>query len=145
MNRWRARRDQGSVAIEVAILIPVFAMLIGLAVVEGRSVLAQAAIENAAFTAARVASLDRDQITAEIDGENTAHQSLDAQNLTCSSLTVHVDTTEFNHPLGTPANVSVKIICVLQFNDFSALPGTPPTRTLTATFISPIDEYRGRT
>jgi hypothetical protein len=44
---------------------------------------------------------------------------------------------------GQLGNVSATVICRVPLSDL-VLPGTPGSRTLTATFTSPLDPFRGR-
>jgi len=39
--------------------------------------------------------------------------------------------------------VTVTVTCIVELSDVS-MPGLPGTKTLTATFVSSIDSYRGR-
>lgn len=139
------RRDEGSISAELAVLLPVFAALVVLAIVQGRALLGQAAVEHAAYDAARTASLARDADTAGDSATAAATSSLAAQGLGCTSVTVTVDTSGFSLPGGTPASVRATVACTISYGNLNAIPGVPPSRTLTATFVSPLDQYRGRT
>ena len=141
----RSGNDRGSIAIETAILLPLIAMLIALAVVTGRTAVTQSALDNAAFDGARTASLARNAVSGQNAARSQVQASLRRQALTCTSLSIEVDTSQFAYPLGTPADVTVTLTCVLSFGPFHSLPGVPLQRTLTAAFTSPIDQYRGRT
>lgn len=145
LRRSRCRYDRGSVSVELAILLPGFVYLIVLAIVAGRQVVAQGAIDLAAHDAARAASLSRSAATAQARATTAAQDTLAQQGLACSSLTVTVDTEQFALPVGTPASISVTVQCVVSFADLAALPGVPGSRTLTASFVSPLDQYRSRT
>lgn len=139
-----ARRDRGSISVELAILLPGFVYLIVLAVVTGRQVIAQGAIDLAAHDAARAASLSRTAPLAESRARAAALDTLNQQGLSCSDLTVTVDVAGFAVSVGNPASVSVTVACDVSFADLAALPGVPATRELTASFVSPLDEYRSR-
>ncbi len=144
---WRrrlARRDRGSISVELAILLPGFVYLIVLAVVTGRQVIAQGAIDLAAHDAARAASLSRTAPLAQSRAYAAALDTLAQQGLACASLTVTVNTAGFAVPVGNPASVSVSVACQVSFTDLAALPGVPGNRTLTSAFVSPLDEYRSR-
>jgi Flp pilus assembly protein TadG len=138
-------RDRGSVSLELAILLPAFIYLIVLAVVLGRQVIAQGAIDLAAHDAARAASLSRTADLAQSRARDAAADTLHQQGLACANLTVTVNTTQFAQPVGTPASVTVTVVCQVSFADLAALPGVPGNRTLSASFVSPLDEYRSRT
>ncbi|GAA1026193.1 hypothetical protein GCM10009557_03030 [Virgisporangium ochraceum] len=137
------RRDDGSVSVELAILMPAFLVLIALAVVVGRQAVAQSAVDLAAHDAARAASLSRSAAVAEDRATDAARQTLARQNLGCVELTVTVDVDGFAVPVGQPASVGVRVACEVTFEDV-AMPGVPGSRVLTASFESPLDRYRGR-
>ncbi|MFI5953353.1 TadE family protein [Cryptosporangium sp. NPDC051539] len=136
-------RDDGSIAVEFAILLPAFVLLIAVAAVIGRQTVAQTAIEGAAHDAARAASISRTAATAQARGTAAANDVLDAQGLHCDPVTVTVDTRQFARPVGQPASVTAVVSCSVAFSDI-AVPGLPGNRTLSATFTSPLDLYRGR-
>ena len=138
------RPDPGSISVELAILLPAFLTLIVLAVVVGRQAIAQNAIELAAHDAARAASLSRTAAAAQTSATAAARDTLARQGLACAGLTIAVDTAEFSRPVGQPASVSATVVCRVSFADI-ALPGVPGTRTLSASFVSPLDQYRSRT
>jgi Flp pilus assembly protein TadG len=135
--------QRGSVTLEVAILGPALLLLLGLVVVVGRISLSGGAIEAAARDAARQASIARDPTTATRDARSAAADTLTHQGLRCASLTVSVDTTGFAVPVGTPAQVSARVTCVVALSDIG-VPGMPGSRTLRAQFASPLDRFRER-
>jgi hypothetical protein len=145
----RAGTDSGSVSIEVAILTPVFVLLIALAAVAGRSAVGQNAIEVAAHDAARAASISRTATAADANARAAVDASLAAQGLNCVTLAVQTDVADFDTPVGPPANpqdppvVSVSISCELSFVDVP-MPGVPDRAVLRAAFTSPLDWYRSR-
>ena len=135
--------ERGSIAVEFAILLPAFVLLIAVAAVVGRQTVAQTAIEGAAHDAARAASISRTEATAKARGEQAARGVLDDQGLHCDPVTVTVDTGEFARPVGQAAAVTVTVSCSVAFTDI-AVPGMPGNRTLSSTFTSPLDIYRSR-
>lgn len=139
----RRCRDEGSVSVELAILMPAFLVLIALAVVVGRQAVAQSAVDLAAHDAARAASLSRSPTVAEQRAMDAAVQTLARQGLGCVELAVTVDVDAFAVPVGQPASVGVRVACEVSFADV-AMPGVPGTRTVTAASTSPLDRYRGR-
>lgn len=72
-----------------------------------------------------------------------ATDTLAAQGLSCRRLQVRQDTSQFALPPGTPATVEVTVTCEVSFTDI-AFAGLPSSRTVTASFVSPIDTWRGR-
>jgi len=146
MTRWWRRGrggDAGSSALEITVLAPVLLFIFAMAISAMRIEIADQAIQSAAHDAARAASISRTEDQARTDARNTANTSLNDQGLNCRTLTVNVDTTGFGAPLGTPASVTVTVTCVVDLADVS-MPGLPGAKTLTATFVSSIDSYRGR-
>ena len=56
---------------------------------------------------------------------------------------MRVDTAGFTAPVGAPAQVTARVSCVVALADL-AVPGLPGTKTLRASFASPLDSYRER-
>ena len=140
----RVRSDRGASTLEAAILAPVLLMLIAVAVISMRIEVAAQAVESAAHDAARAASISRTQAEADAAALNAANDALSQQDLTCTrGPTVVPDTSQFQRPIGETAVVTVTVTCVVPLNDVG-LPGLPGTKTLTATFTSYLDQFRGR-
>lgn len=136
--------DRGASTLEAAILAPVLLMLIAVAVISMRIEVAAQAVESAAHDAARAASISRTQSEADTVARNAANNALSQQDLTCNrGPTVVPDTSQFQRPIGETAVVTVTVTCVVPLNDVG-LPGLPGTKTLTATFTSYLDQFRGR-
>ena len=140
---WPGRAQRGSTSIELAILAPgVFAFFAAI-VIAGRITLASQAADAAAYDAARTASLNRTAALAQPAALNAALASFTSQGITCTTLSVSVNTAGFAVPVGQPATVSATVTCVAQLSDV-ALPGMPGSTTLTSSFVSPLDLYRAR-
>ena len=139
----RGGRDRGSTTLELAILTPGLLILLGLAVLAGRITVAGTAVEQASAAAAREASLARTATDARTAATQAATTSLSDRNLRCDAVHVTVDTTEFAFPAGAPAQVAATVTCTVAFAAL-AVPGTPGSRTLTATTTSVLDRYRSR-
>lgn len=146
---WRRRglgadRERGSAALETVILAPPMLALIALAIVGMRIEVAGGAVENAAHDAARAASISRSAPAAQAAAQAAADRSLADQGLRCAAPpVVAVNTAGFATPVGQPANVYVSITCVVNLADVVS-PGMPGSKVVTASFVSPIDQYRGR-
>lgn len=138
-----ARRDGGSMTLELAILTPAVLALLALVIVAGRIVVAGAAVEQASAAAARVASQARSAETARQAAIETARDELAGQGLHCANLSVTVDTAGFASAVGTPAQVTARVACTVQLRDLS-IPGMPGSRLLTAETASVLDRYRSR-
>ena len=138
------RRERGSASIEMAILTPALLALFVMLMIAGRTTLARQAVAAAAFDAARTASLARDGSLAQAQAVTVATQTLESQGLFCTNLDpVTVDTSQFATPVGQPAQVTATVTCAVTFADI-ALPGMPSGATFTATFVSPLDQFRSR-
>lgn len=136
-------RSRGSAAIEMAVLMPMFVAVFTAAILAGRMSNAASAVEMAAYDAARTASLARDAATAEIEALTTVEDSLAGQSLSCvGGPTVVVDTAGFGRPVGTPASVTVSVTCTVTVGDIDLI--GVPDQDVSASFVSPLDQYRTR-
>ena len=136
-------RDAGSATVELALLAPGLLLLAALVLLGGRVVLAGGSVEQVAAAAARQASLARDPATAGRLAHQQATQSLAAQHLQCASLTVTVDTSGFDVPVGQPAAITVDVTCVVRLAGLP-LPGLPATKAVRGHAVSPLDRWRAR-
>ncbi|MFF4542590.1 TadE family protein [Streptomyces aureus] len=139
----RYRRDDGSAAIEAAIVLPSLIMFLCLAIAGGRIVTSQAKIEAAAEDAAREASIHRTAASAQAAAQAAAAESLADQGIDCSSSSVHVNTGGISVPVGQVGTISVAVTCTVPLSDL-LLPGAPGARTLSATSTSVVDMFRER-
>ncbi|HEY0700849.1 MAG TPA: TadE/TadG family type IV pilus assembly protein [Micromonospora sp.] len=150
----RAGAERGSVAVEVAILTPAFLALVAVAIVVGRLIVAQNAIDGAAHDAARAASISRDADSARAAARTAVQQRLDWSNLHCASrpeLTFSGRIgdraagwdTVFDSRPGTEAYVTVEVTCVVSYADLIGA-GAPGSDTVQARFTSPLDRFRSR-
>lgn len=137
------RQDRGSYSQETAVLAPVMISLLLLMVAFGRVTEAEGAVDSAARAAARAASLERDAGSAQNAARAAADRSLHGEGITCTVSSVEVDTGGFSLNLGVDAMVTATIACTANLSDIG-LPGLPGAKTLTASWSSPIDTYRGR-
>ncbi|MEW1648373.1 TadE family protein [Streptomyces sp. NPDC091219] len=143
--RWKqaAGYDEGSVAVEAAIVLPPLIMFLCLAIAGGRLVMSGAKIDAAAEDAAREASIHRTVAAAQDAARAAALESLDDQGITCASASVSVNTGGLNVPVGQLGTVTVTVTCTVSLSDL-LLPGVPGSRTLTSTATSVVDRYRQR-
>ncbi|MFE5191670.1 TadE/TadG family type IV pilus assembly protein [Streptomyces sp. NPDC056628] len=139
----RLRRDEGSAAIEAAIILPALIMLLCLAIAGGRLVTSGAKIDAAAQDAAREASLHRTAAAAHTAAQAAAAQSLDDQGITCASTSVRIDTGGLSVPVGQVGTITAAVTCTVNLSDL-LLPGVPGAKTLTSTATSVVDQYRQR-
>ncbi len=137
-----SRGERGSAAIELVLLIPALMVLVLFAVAGGRVAIAHGSVEQAAADAARAASIARTAGEAQASAAEAARATLANQGLSCTSLTVTLDTSGFATPVGTPASVAATVSCTVRISDL-AVPGLPDP-VVRATVTSPLDVYRGR-
>ncbi|MER6610729.1 TadE/TadG family type IV pilus assembly protein [Streptomyces sp. NPDC000927] len=128
---------------ETAVLGPAMIALLLLMVAFGRVIDAEGAVDSAARAAARAASLERDAGSAQAAARTAAAQSLEGEGITCQTSSVSVDTTGYSLDIGTDATVTTTIACTASLADIG-LPGLPGSKTLSASWTSPVDTYRGR-
>jgi Flp pilus assembly protein TadG len=140
-----SRREAGNAPLELMILAPVIMLLICLVIAAGRTTIAQGSVDAAARDAARQASIARSPEAAVAAAYASARSELSGENLNCTPVIqmpgVYRD---FAAPVGTPAAVTARVTCRVSLADL-LIPGLPGSKTLRASFTSPIDPYRGRT
>lgn len=139
----RVRGERGSVTLEAVILIPAFLLFVALVIAAGRVAVARQGVQTAAAEAARQASIARTAGEAITKAQAGARQTLADQQLQCLSSSVVTDTSGFAAPVGTPASVSATVTCQVDLAGV-AIPGLPGSLTITASFQSPLDTFRGR-
>ena len=145
MSRRRLDRDdRGSEAVELAILLPVALLAIGLLVVGARIALAGGRMSGVAGIAARDASLARSATAAQQIASSSAADALSEQGLHCTDVRVAVDTSGFSAPAGSGATVSVDVWCTVDLSDIG-ISGLPGSRTLHDRAVSPLDPARATT
>ena len=139
----RLRGERGSVTLEAVILIPAFLLFVALVIATGRVAVARQGVQTAAAEAARQASIARTAGEATAKAQAGAQQTLADQQLQCRSSSVVTDTSGFAASVGTPASVSATVTCEVDLAGVE-IPGLPGSLTITATFQSPLDTFRGR-
>lgn len=132
--------QRGSAAVELVIITPALLVLLLLVVAGGRLVQAKGDVEDAARLAARAASLARGPDSARADAEDAARRRLHEGGVTCRTLDIAVPTGDFR-PGGT---VAATVTCGVDLGDVTLL-RLPGTRTVSATFVEPVDTYRAMT
>ncbi|MGW4271290.1 TadE/TadG family type IV pilus assembly protein [Streptomyces seoulensis] len=139
----RLRSDEGSAAIEAAVILPSLIMFLCLAIAGGRIVTSGAKIDSAAEDAAREASIHRSAAASQGAARAATAESLDDQGIRCASTSVQVDVGGLSVAVGQVATVTVTVRCTVSLSDL-LVPGVPGTRTLSATATSVVDRYRQR-
>ncbi|MGC5224518.1 pilus assembly protein [Micromonospora sp. DT81.3] len=135
--------DRGSSGLEIVILAPAFVAILVLLAAGGRLALAGNAVESAASAAAREASLARSSSSAQTAAEAMARTSMTQAGVNCQTLSVVIDSSGLNAPIGTTGTVGATVTCTVALNA-AAMIGLPGTRDLTGAAISPVDAYRER-
>jgi len=130
--------DRGSAAAELVLITPLLIVILLLIVAAGRLADARLQVDSAARQAARAASLARDPAAAAAQADATARAALASEHIACSALGVSADTGAFR-PGG---EVTVTVSCAVSLSGLALL-RLPGTETLTASFSSPVDKYRG--
>jgi len=132
------RREDGSIAVETAIVAPVLLVLMLLVVYAGRASQADADVQSAASRAARAASIVDDPAAATAAAQSTAAANLDTAGIECVSLATTVDTAEFR--IGGTVTVTVR--CQVSNGDIALL-AVPGSRWSVAFATQVIDAHRG--
>lgn len=135
--------ERGSATLELAVLAPVLLIFVALILAGGRIQLAGGSVETAARDAARQASIARTPAAAQAAAVSSARATLKNEGLSCSGLSVSVNTAGFAALLGQPAHVEADVACTVPLADIS-VPGLPGTYRMRATATSPLDANRGR-
>lgn len=134
-----AWRDEcGSAAVELVLLVPLLVLILLFVVTVGRFASARGVVDDAAHQAARAASLTRSPSAADQAARAAAQLALDGAGVSCTSLTVAVDTAGF----APGGRVRVSVSCTVSLSEMGAL-GVPGHRTLTGQASSVVDEHRG--
>lgn len=133
--------ERGDITIEAVVGVVALFLIFQLGVVGLRVLVADAAIDDAARSAARAASIARDGEAAATTANLHARAVLAEQSLACTSLDVAVDARDFAKSLGETGYVVATVICVVPLVDL--LPGIG-SKTLRSEFRSPIDRYGAR-
>lgn len=136
------RSEAGNAPLELVILAPIVVALIGLVIAAGRATIAQGSVSAAARDAARQASIARTPSAARSAALSSARSELASEGLDCHPV-VSVNVTGFAVGVGQPASVSATVRCRVPLSGL-LVPGLPGGVTVSATFSSPLDPYRGR-
>ncbi|WP_033222538.1 TadE/TadG family type IV pilus assembly protein [Kitasatospora phosalacinea] len=146
-RRWqRSRRgaDRGSFAVEAAVLVPVILSFALMAVATGRLQTTGAVVDAAARAGARAASLARTPEGAQRAAAEAVGQALAARQVRCESEPAgEPEYGTLKTDGGTLTTVTVRVSCTVPLADLIGLDAMPGSKTLTGTFTSVLDRYRG--
>jgi hypothetical protein len=135
------RDEQGSSAVETLIMATAAMSLVVIVVAAGRYVDGSAQANDAAYAAARAASLETAPAPGYAAGRQAAARSLAERGKSCQHLQVSFAGTNF-----TPGgNLTVEVTCTVNLLDTGALGrqlGLQPHRSFTERAVVPIETYR---
>ena len=134
----RLRGQDGSIAVETAVLAPVLLVLMMLIVYAGRAAQTDADVQAAAGRAARAASLTADATSATAAARTVATANLATAGIDCREVDITVGTEAFQ----AGGNVTVQVGCTVANTDLALL-AVPGTRTSFGTATQVVDTYRG--
>ena len=129
----RARRDDGSMAVEVVLMAPVLVIFMLFVVALGRMVWVKGELESATRDAVRSASLERDFATAQLAGQETASRRGDDS--------VECDDGALTGNFAPGATVTFTMTCHIDYEDLG-LVGLPGGTDVTFSSDAPLDEFR---
>ncbi len=130
------RSERGSLSLELTLLVPV--LLVFVAFIAGAAALGRARsdVDDAAWEAARAASLTRSGVDADLAAQQAVERRLAGEWWSCTNRSVAVDLSRFQ-PGGT---VAVVVSCGVRLADTGLfLPGAAQVR---ARAVEPLDLYR---
>jgi Flp pilus assembly protein TadG len=133
----RLRADDGTLAVEAAIVAPVLLVLMLLVVYAGRASSTDADVRSAAARAARAASLTGDVVAAEVAATDIALANLATAGIACTTTDIRVTA-----DIRAGGTVTVNVGCEVANTDLAML-AVPGTRWSTASASQVVDSYRG--
>lgn len=135
-DRVRQRGDNGSLVVELVVLVPVFVLFALVIVGCGRLVQARQQAVEAARAGAEAAAIMSTPSSASWAAAANAVIGPYGSSHSCTHGSVRTDTSDF-----TPGGeVSVTVSCVVDLSDV-LIPGFPGSVTVTAVQSAPIDPY----
>lgn len=130
-----ARRERGSMSVEVVLMTPVLVLFLLLVLAGGRYVSVRADIESAARDAARAASFERTESAARA----AAASAVAASDVDDSFSACAIDGVSGQFRAGGVVSVTVR--CAVSHTGLSLI-GLGGARDFSATSSAPIDQYR---
>jgi len=124
-------------SVELVLLTPALVACILLIAAGARYVTARGETTDAAYAAARAGSLATDPQSAQVAAQAAASRSLAMRGRSCTSLSVHVDASDF----GPGGQVRTTVSCTADLSDLTGL-GLPGHRVFTATAVVPLEQHR---
>lgn len=136
MNEWH-RNQEGSIALEFAVIVPAVLAVLILLVAQGRTVNARANVRESARTAARTAALERNLASASAAAQKSVEATLKDDSIDCEPLEVR--TSGDWRPGGS---VVTNVSCTIDLADLGG-PLLPGNVMIKARFEEVLDRYRG--
>lgn len=136
-------RCRGAASAELAVIVPVVALLLGGLAAGWRIHAAHAQVADVAAAAARAASLADGGAQARAWAQQTVAADLETLGLPCVHTTLEMDVSGFAVPVGQPATVGVTVTCELMLSDLG-VPVVGGTRWVSAQSHEVLDTYRRR-
>ena len=133
----RRRRERGAAAVELTVLAIILPLLYAVVVAPGRHQEAGINVDGAAYAAARAASMARGKSEAPQAAHEAAVDALQVGTVTCRSVTVAVDTSDFR-PGGS---VTAQVTCAVDLSDLTGA-DLPSQLQVSSPFSAPIDKHR---
>lgn len=142
-NGGRFASERGAASVEAVIVIPAVLLLVGLALIGGRYWYASTAVDEAAWVAARSASLERTPDAGQRTAHHIATTNLSSAGTECVDLQVRINASGLTAPVGQPATVTVDVQCRVPLADL-LVPGAPGSIVVSGHATSVVDRHRGR-
>ncbi len=137
MRRRQEGVERGSVAIEAAMLVPVFIVLVSLVIAAGRIRTADGVVVEASRDAARAASMATPD-GARAAGRKAGADTLASEGLKCPTPVV---VPHMNVGPGQTGTVKATVTCTVALSDL-LWRGLPGKVTITSSFTAVVDTYR---
>ncbi|MFC7306805.1 TadE/TadG family type IV pilus assembly protein [Streptomyces monticola] len=133
----RSVSDSGSAAVELVLAVPLLVLCMFVVVGLGRLVGARLAVNDAAYQAARAASLARTPGEAGSAAEAAARSSLAGRGSTCGAFSVRT-----HGGGGAPGGVvRVRVTCHADLGELT-MSGLPGRVAVAGDAVSPVDRFR---
>ncbi|GAA1167606.1 Flp pilus assembly protein TadG [Kitasatospora gansuensis] len=139
----RREGDRGSAALEAAIIAPVLVAFVLIAVAAGRIQSTGGVVDAAARSGARAASLARTPEGAQQAAAEAVQEVLGGQGARCEGAErPPIEYGTLDTPTGRLDTVTVQVSCTVRLSDL-LIDVVPGSKTMTASFTSVLDHYRG--
>jgi hypothetical protein len=128
--------ERGSLTLELALVVPALILMVvfisGAATIVG----ARSDVEDAAWEAARAASLTRNPVAADLAARSAIDRRLASERWSCTGKRVDVDVSRFR----AGSSVGVSLSCALRLADAGLF--LPGATHLSARASEPLDQYK---